>query len=139
MLAAFAQVPLSSRAGETGHIQEKGMQQGTSMNLVAVIALALALAATVALAGEGKPQAPTSQAKAADKTAKAAKPKAERMVDINRATKAELAKLPDMDEKLAEKIIAGRPYRTKAELVTRNVIPGGTYESLKRRIIAKPK
>lgn len=62
-----------------------------------------------------------------------------KLVDINSASKAELKKLPGIGDADADKIIAGRPYLTKAHLVTRKIIPAGVYESIKKRIIAKQK
>lgn len=59
------------------------------------------------------------------------------LVDINSASKKELTKLPGINDSTADKIIAGRPYLSKAFLVTKNVIPIGTYQSLKTLIIAK--
>lgn len=113
------------------------------------LAAAFALCGTLAqAAGDAAPKAKAPEAAtqpakkpAADGSARAKPAKKEKqlLVDINRAGKADLMKLTDIDEKLAESIIAGRPYRTKAELVTRKVIPGGTYEAIKRNVVAKPK
>jgi DNA uptake protein ComE-like DNA-binding protein len=60
-------------------------------------------------------------------------------VDINSASKAELKALPGIDDARADKIISGRPYLSKAFLVTRNIIPAGVYQSIKNRIIARQK
>ena len=110
----------------------------------AAIAAAMALSAALANAAETKaPQAaePAVKAQPAEKGAKtrAGKKERELLVDINRARKAQLMKLPGIDEALASKIIAGRPYRSKADLVTRDVIPAGVYEGLKRNVVAKPR
>jgi len=67
------------------------------------------------------------------------KSKADKAVDINNASKAELKTLQGVDDALAAKIIAGRPYPSKANLVTHNIIPAGLYLQLKQRIIAKQK
>lgn len=67
------------------------------------------------------------------------KTKAVKVVDINSASKAELKTLQGVDDALAAKIIAGRPYPSKANLVTHNIIPAGLYLQLKPRIIAKQK
>jgi DNA uptake protein ComE-like DNA-binding protein len=58
-------------------------------------------------------------------------------VDINRATRKQLKSLPGIGNAEADKIIAGRPYGSKANLVTRNIISIGVYETIKKRIIAK--
>jgi DNA uptake protein ComE-like DNA-binding protein len=58
-------------------------------------------------------------------------------VDINHASKEEWMKLPGMTEAYAAKLIAGRPYKTKAHLVTHDILPFALYDALKGRIIAK--
>lgn len=58
-------------------------------------------------------------------------------VDINGASRAELKTLPGIGEAEATKIIAGRPYLTKIDLVTKNVLPEGVYLALRDQIIAK--
>jgi competence protein ComEA len=68
-----------------------------------------------------------------------AKPASVNIVDINSASKNELKTLHGVDDALAAKIIAGRPYLSKANLVTHNIIPAGLYMSLKQQIIAKQK
>ena len=59
------------------------------------------------------------------------------LVDINSATRAQLKKLPGIGDAEADKIIAGRPYGSKAHLVTHNIIGIGMYENLKKQIIAR--
>jgi competence protein ComEA len=61
-----------------------------------------------------------------------------RLVDINSASRAELKTLPGIGDAEATKIIAARPYLSKADLATNNVLPTGVYIALKDRIIAKP-
>jgi len=58
-------------------------------------------------------------------------------VNINGATREELKKLPGIGNAEADKIISGRPYGSKANLVTRNIISMDIYENIKKRIIAK--
>ena len=89
------------------------------------------------------PQPAASKAQATPKSVKsgtAAKPKAApkiKLVDINSASAAELKKLPGISDAEAAKIIAGRPYGSKAWLVSRNVIDAAVYEGLKQQVIAK--
>lgn len=59
------------------------------------------------------------------------------LIDINSATVAELKKLPGISDALAANIVASRPYGSKAQLVTRNILDPGLYEGLKRQLIAK--
>jgi DNA uptake protein ComE-like DNA-binding protein len=58
-------------------------------------------------------------------------------VDINSATKAELKSLPGIQDPQADRIIAGRPYLTKARLVTRKILSAEQSNAIKKRIIAK--
>jgi len=68
---------------------------------------------------------------------KAPSDKPVKLVDINSAGRAELKTLPGIGDAEAAKVIAGRPYLSKAELVSKNVLPEGVYVSLKNLIIAK--
>ncbi len=62
-----------------------------------------------------------------------------KLVDINSASLADLKKLPGIGDAEAARIIANRPYLTKAELVTKKVLPTGPYLSLKARVVAMQK
>jgi len=73
-----------------------------------------------------------------DAAAKKPVPAATRtLIDVNSASKAQLKTLPGIGDAEADRIIAGRPYLSKANLVSAKAIPAGTYLSIKYKIIAR--
>ncbi len=59
------------------------------------------------------------------------------LVDINSATKDELTALPGIGDAYSQKIIDGRPYSNKAQLLSKKILPKATYDGVKAQIVAK--
>ncbi len=102
----------------------------------------VACAAVVMLAGclsivAGAQAGKTQTKKAAEPAKVAATPSA--LLDINTASKAELEKLPGIGTAYSQKIIDGRPYAKKDQLVVKKILPKATYDKIQDKIIAKQK
>ena len=78
-----------------------------------------------------------AQAPAAKPAAPAAATPAAQLIDINSATADQLDALKGIGKARAEAIIKNRPYKGKDELVQKGIIPEGTYEKIKNRVVAR--
>jgi competence protein ComEA len=104
------------------------MKKQLSRAVLAAILMILGVSVAVSHPNAA-PAAPAAQAAA----------KTTDLLDINSATKEQLDALPGIGEKYAQKIIDGRPYAKKTDLVRKKIIPQATYNKIASMIIAKQK
>ena len=79
-----------------------------------------------------KPKAPVSSGQVAPPSSR--RKSGLKPVALNSATRNEIGFMLKIDGALADKIVAGRPYHTKAELVTKGIISMEQYSTLKDKV-----
>jgi competence protein ComEA len=104
------------------------------MNKKHVARILIAVLAVTLFAGFATAQSASKATKTASSNASQGD-----LLDINSATKDQLDALPGIGEKYSQKIIDGRPYAKKTDLVHKKIIPQATYNKIKDMIIAKQK
>jgi competence protein ComEA len=61
----------------------------------------------------------------------------DRRLNLNSASKDQLLELPGMSDSEADRVIAGRPYGSSDELISRRIISKAEYDKISDRVEAK--
>ena len=96
------------------------------MSRIGVVLVALVMVSVLSFAQAPKPAKEHATASAKHE-----------LVDLNSATKEQLAALPGIGDAYADKNIAGRPYKSKSELKSKKIIPAAIYGKISGKVIAK--
>ena len=109
------------------------MRINRKLHLAVVFALSCILSLAVTTPGlHAKAESAAAQAKStASATPKAA------LVDLNSATEDQLKELPGIGDAYAKKIVEGRPYAKKTDLVRKKIVPAATYNKIADKVIAR--
>lgn len=98
-----------------------------------------ASASATPLAGQSSTDSASSKRSKKDRKEKSSDQKSAKAgkLDLNTASKEELDALAGIDDALAQKIIEGRPYKSKRDLVSKGVLPSSAYDKIKDQVTAR--
>ncbi|MEO8049130.1 MAG: helix-hairpin-helix domain-containing protein [Acidobacteriota bacterium] len=105
-----------------------------SRPLLSFIACLIALCLAAPIGAQTKKAADKATAKSAPAMPAA---KSGAVLDLNSASVEQLRELPGIGDAYSKKIVAGRPYQRKDQLVSKNIVPQATYDRIKDLVTAK--
>lgn len=103
---------------------------------VPVLALSLSLLSAAPQAA-GTKKAPAKATTSALAGPKAGAAKKAEPLDINTASEEDLKNLPNVGPVTAKKIVDGRPYKGKDDLLRKKIVNAATYAKIKDQVVAK--
>ena len=107
------------------------------MKIIISLAFLTVFLATSGLAQTTPQPTPDTQPSPTHKMSKKEKNQAKgKVLDLNTASKEELAALPGVGPDYAQKIVDGRPYSNKRELLKKKILPEDTYNKIKDQVTA---
>src|SRR5437588_597949 len=109
---------------------------GSSIRKNLLLAVLLTVLGVSVAISHAAPQQAAPEGKSAAAGAKAAQ---KDLVDLNSASLHELKALPEIGDAYAKKIVDGRPYAKKTDLLNKKIVPPVTYKKISGLVIAKQK
>jgi DNA uptake protein ComE-like DNA-binding protein len=108
------------------------------MKRLLAAAVILLFAAAMAVAAPMPQQSSTQDTTSTTKTThtRTSKEKTSSKIDVNSASQQELEALPGIGPATSAKIVQGRPYRAKSDLVSRKILSRSEYAKIKNEIVA---
>jgi competence protein ComEA len=109
------------------------------MKRLAAAVLVLLLAATLGFAASPQSdstQSTTTTTKTTRTHSRSSKESSGSKLDINAASQQDLEALPGIGPATSAKIVQGRPYRAKSDLLKRKIVSRSEYDKIKDQIVA---
>ena len=101
--------------------------------------IAILIAFAIAIGTAASPAWAQAKKEPATKSEQKAPAAKKELVDLNSASADDLKALPGIGDAYAKKIVEGRPYKRKDELVQKKIVPQATYDKIKDLVIATQK